>query len=252
MLGKGTSATRTSIIPSFKYGALSNDSIPKTVDEAIESVGFGAYQTRMLAIVGIVSASEPICATFASISQSCLQVEWGLSDYQETILASSSFAGQIVGFIFGGSMANVFGKRYALLVGMLMLAVFSTLTAFIDTYMIFIATRIMAGVGIGFTKTIANDLVIEMLPVRQRSYATYLQLISGLGMLYVIALSWMLLADYGWRAVAVGAAVPSIVSLVLTYAFIYESPRWLCYKNRYDEATDIILKIQGKRFMESK
>merc|ERR1712062_15167 len=61
------------------------------------------------------------------------------------------------------------------------------------------------------------------------------------GCIYVNFCAWLTL-NYGWRCLAVLAALPPLISLLLAMRFLPESPRWLVMQNRTEEATDVLNK----------
>jgi len=60
------------------------------------------------------------------------------------------------------------------------------------------------------------------------------------GSMYVNAAAWLTLSSYGWRFLALLAAVPVAITAAVSFYYLPESPRWLITKGRAAEAERII------------
>uniref|UniRef100_A0A0B7KFE0 Major facilitator superfamily (MFS) profile domain-containing protein n=1 Tax=Bionectria ochroleuca TaxID=29856 RepID=A0A0B7KFE0_BIOOC len=94
------------------------------------------------------------------------------------------------------------------------------------------AARIVIGVGVGLGQTAASTYVAETTAPRIRSFA--------LGLYFSCWAVGALLA----AGVSYGGAMPLLIVPLLYY--IPESPRWLAFRDRREEALAIISKINGK------
>jgi MFS family permease len=88
-----------------------------------------------------------------------LRAEWGLSSAQEGLLASSVFAGILVGNILGGRLGDCAGRRFALLAAGLLFLVAGAASAMAPDFTSLCIFRAITGVAVG-TKvmTIASSL----------------------------------------------------------------------------------------------
>lgn len=100
-------------------------------------------------------------------------------------------------------------------------------------------------VGFGLSGSfVYYDLVAELSPSNIRAKILMLMIImGGVGSILVNLFAWLTLSYYGWRVLTVASAVPLFISLILSFMYLPESPRWLISKKRVDDATILIQDI---------
>lgn len=82
-----------------------------SMDEAVEQIGFGIFQIRILIATGLCFAADAmqvVCLTFLT---PILKNEWKLTTDEAASLASSLFAGAMVGTLCLGPLADAIGRR---------------------------------------------------------------------------------------------------------------------------------------------
>lgn len=82
-----------------------------TVDEALLSLGFGKFQTLVLAYAGIGWLSEAMEIMLLSFVGPSVRTEWGISDKQESLISSVVFAGMMIGAFTWGYVSDNYGRR---------------------------------------------------------------------------------------------------------------------------------------------
>jgi MFS family permease len=82
-----------------------------TVDEALLSLGFGKFQTLVLAYAGIGWLSEAMEMMLLSFVGPSVRTEWGISDGQESFISSVVFAGMLIGSFTWGFVSDNYGRR---------------------------------------------------------------------------------------------------------------------------------------------
>ena len=157
-------------------------------------------------------------------------------------IASSIFAGMLLGGIVTGAYGNRVGRRPTLLAGLFLNAVSGVCSSLSPTAGVMCMFRFLAGLGIGAVLSSLITLATELSPPRHRGW--YITLVGGfwtLGAIFVAVLAYVLfeLNDYSWRIFALLAAAPTFVGGVLVWLIVPESPRYLALHGKYDRATQI-------------
>ncbi len=162
-------------------------------------------------------------------AEKTIQSLWGLSPEVHGIAMASALYGTVVGSLIGGWPADRFGRKATLLwIGVLYFvgAVGSALAANVG---IFIAARVIGGLGIGISTVVAPLYISEIAPPKYRGrLAGMFQFNIVFGIL-VAFVSNALLAGIGesaWRWMLGVAAFPSLLYAVFCFG-LPESPRWL-------------------------
>jgi SP family arabinose:H+ symporter-like MFS transporter len=162
-------------------------------------------------------------------AEKTIQSLWGLSPSMHGIAMGSALYGTVAGSLIGGWPADRFGRKATLLcIGVLYFigAVGSGLATNVD---MFIAARVIGGLGIGISTIAAPLFISEIAPPKQRGRLAGMfqfNIVFGILVAYV---SNALLAGIGvnaWRWMLGVAAFPSFIYALFCLG-LPESPRWL-------------------------
>ena len=165
-------------------------------------------------------------------AEKTIQTLWGLSPGLHGIAMASALYGTVVGSLIGGWPADHFGRKATLLwIGVLYFvgAVASGLATNVG---MFIAARVIGGLGIGISTVVAPMYISEIAPPKYRGrLAGMFQFNIVFGIL-IAFVSNALLAGVGenaWRWMLGVAAFPSLLYALFCFG-LPESPRWLLSK----------------------
>jgi len=212
-----------------------------SIDDAIDRIDHGTFQTRILISAGLSFAADAMEVTLLSFLSAVLKSKWDLTRNESATVTSSVFAGAMLGTLILGPLGDVWGRRPVFLVGAVMISFFGFGTVLAWGYYSLLAMRFMVGFGIGGL-TVPFDIYAEFLPTDHRGQ--HLMAIwyfwTG-GSLLVPALAYFTFG-YGrsWQIFVLLCAMPCLLSAIAGYFFVPESPRWLVSRHRYDEALDIL------------
>uniref|UniRef100_A0A8D0CN53 Solute carrier family 22 member 13-like n=1 Tax=Scleropages formosus TaxID=113540 RepID=A0A8D0CN53_SCLFO len=164
--------------------------------------------------------------------------------------------GLLIGSLFGGALADKYGKRVVHLGSNILQAVTALMTAFLPSAAFYLAARWIAGLtccGINIT---SFSLGVEWSLPKYRTWPPALLSFSfSVGMMFLAAVAFL---TSGWMQFHLAMAVPQLLCLPFYYS-IPESPQWLLlnrrlevleeYRNRCPEdkeSLDLILNSMGK------
>lgn len=178
---------------------------------------------------------------------SALQERFALSDAQLGFTVASALIGTIVGSLVAGWPSDRFGRKAVLLAVAIAYVVSSLGSALAESWAIFLAFRLLAGLAIGAASVITPIYIAEVSPAHVRGRLVALnQLNIVVGILlafisnYVIAA--MLPPDIAWRWMFGIVTVPSLLFLMVTLV-LPESPRWLVSAGRDARALTIMERL---------
>jgi SP family arabinose:H+ symporter-like MFS transporter len=158
-----------------------------------------------------------------------IQSLWNLSAGMHGIAIGSALYGTVLGSLLGGWPTDRFGRRATLLwIGVLYL-VSAVGTALAPNVGLFIAARVIGGLGIGVSTVVAPLYIAEIAPPRHRGRLAGMFQFNIVFGIVVAFLSNALLGKVGadaWRWMLGVAAFPSLLYTALCFA-LPESPRWL-------------------------
>ena len=162
-------------------------------------------------------------------AEKTIQTLWGLSPNLHGVAMASALYGTVVGSLLGGWPADRFGRKATLLwIGILYL-VGAVGSALAPNVTVFIAARVIGGLGIGISTVVAPMYISEIAPPKHRGrLAGMFQFNIVFGIL-IAFVSNALLAGIGenaWRWMLGVAAFPSVLYALFCLG-LPESPRWL-------------------------
>ncbi|MBU6443272.1 MAG: sugar porter family MFS transporter [Alphaproteobacteria bacterium] len=175
-----------------------------------------------------------------------LKGTFGLSAAMEGTVTSAVLAGATVAAIFGGWLADRFGRRPVMLVLAFLFVGGALLSAAARSVEVLIGARVLIGVCIGVVSFVAPLYIAELAPPARRGALVSLnQLAITIGILvsYIVDMTF---ADSGaWRWMLGLGAVPGLV-LACGMLVLPESPRWLVKRSRLDEARTVLLRARSE------
>jgi SP family arabinose:H+ symporter-like MFS transporter len=186
-------------------------------------------------------------------AEKTIQALWGLTPGVHGIAMASALYGTVVGSLLGGWPADHFGRKATLLwIGVLYFvgAVGSGLAPNVE---VFIAARVIGGLGIGISTVVAPMYISEIAPPKQRGrLAGMFQFNIVFGILIAFVSNALLagIGEHAWRWMLGVAAFPSVIYALFCLG-LPESPRWLLSrKGNREAALDVLGKIEPDRTKE--
>ncbi|MFB3828240.1 MAG: sugar porter family MFS transporter [Bryobacteraceae bacterium] len=176
-----------------------------------------------------------------------LRQQFGLSEVQTEIAASSLLIGCVFGAAFGGSLSDRFGRRTMLMVSAVLFALSSFGAALPRNMIEFMAARFAGGLAIGAASVLAPLYIAEVAPARNRGRLVSLNqmaIVTGILLAYLVNWGLSFLGPESWRWMFATAAVPSVAFLAALF-FVPESPRWLTEAGREEEAYTVLARVNG-------
>ncbi|MBD0779866.1 sugar porter family MFS transporter [Maribacter sp. ANRC-HE7] len=217
-----------------------------------------------------------------------LEQHFNLSAAELGWLVSSALLGTILGCIVAGSITDRLGRKKALIIAAICLTIsaFGSMlppqflgnlneafwvTSNADfSFNFLIGVRIIGGIGVGITSVVAPIYISELsLPQNRGRMVSLYQLSITLGILLAFLVDWLVLTNAGdlagvisnepsgfwewlfvdelWRGMF-GTEIPIALLFLVLLFLVPETPRWLIAKERYDEAEEIMVKINGEEY----
>ena len=167
------------------------------------------------------------------------------------LTVSSALWGTLVGALFAGRIGDRIGSRDGLMIAGAFYLVSSLGSALAPSWGVFVAARVLGGLGVGASSVLAPVYISEIAPARQRGAlvgAFQLAIVSGILLAYFSnALIGSLLsgaaAAEAWRWKLGVAATPSALLIALLPG-VPQSPRWLVARGRREAAETALRKLR--------
>ena len=203
---------------------------PSTIDRALEAIGAGPFQYRLLAIFGLVWAADAMQVLAIGFAAPSLAASFGLSIPQAIQAGTAFFVGMLLGAWGFGRLADRLGRRRVLIVTVLIDAVFGLASVFAGDFTLLLLLRLLTGVGVGGTLPVDYAMMAEFLPPSRRGrWLVALEGFWAVGTILVALTAWAASAWAGsdaWRWLFAATALPALIGFGLRF-WLPESPHFL-------------------------
>ena len=184
----------------------------------------------------------------------------------EGFVVSSALIGCIVGASFAGWLSQRYGRKPTLVFAAVLFLLSAIGSSWPDLFVglpgsgdhtfmyMFVAYRILGGIGVGLASMVSPMYIAEIAPAERRgNLVSWNQFAIIFGMLVVYFVNYFIalqgnidwLHSIGWRWMFASEIIPALLFLVLLF-FVPESPRFLVMKGKASEANVILEKLMGK------
>mmetsp|Transcript_24551 Transcript_24551/g.36146 ORF Transcript_24551/g.36146 Transcript_24551/m.36146 type:complete len:495 (-) Transcript_24551:206-1690(-) len=212
----------------------------KTLDQVLEGLPVGWFHYRLLFICGLAFMADGMEVSLLSFVSTCAGIDWDLSDAQIALITSVVFAGELLGSMFFGPIADKYGRRGAFMLSCTIITIAGFVSGVSPNYIVLLLCRCIVGIGVGGV-TVPFDLLAEFLPNSHRGiFLIYIEGFWTLGSMFVAGVAWACLSSDGWRVLTILTALPVALSSVACIALLPESPRWLVVQGRLTEAANVV------------
>jgi MFS transporter, SP family, arabinose:H+ symporter len=180
-------------------------------------------------------------------AEKTIQTLWGLSPGVHGIAMASALYGTVIGSLIGGWPADRFGRKATLLWIGVLYFVGAVGSALASDVTVFIAARVIGGLGIGISTVVAPMYISEIAPPKHRGRLAGMfqfNIVFGILIAFVSNAALSGLGENAWRWMLGVAAFPSLLYAMFCLG-LPESPRWLLTrKNDRDAALDVLRRTE--------
>jgi putative MFS transporter len=171
---------------------------------------------------------------------------WKLTPGEIGALIAIGYAGQIIGSIFFGWLAERIGRVPCTVYALSVFSVLSLVAAFSWSFPTLLAARFIQGLGLGGEIPVISTYVNEWARSRQRGrFAIVYQVLFPVGITASSLTAAFIVPRFGWQWMFVAGALPVLVTLPFTL-WLPESPRWLANRGRFDDADRVLRKVEDE------
>jgi putative MFS transporter len=169
---------------------------------------------------------------------------WHLTPQQIGSLIGIGFAGQLVGALSFGWIAERWGRRNSMLATLLIFSLGSLACAAASSHDMLWWLRFIQGIGLGGEIPLMAAYLNEFAHAKGRGrFSLSTQVLFSVGLLAVAIVSVYVVPHWGWRWMFIIGAVPALVAIPMR-SVLPESPRWLASQGRHDEADHALTRIE--------
>ena len=213
--------------------------VHKIADEA----RFNGFHGQVLFWCALIIIFDGYDLAVAGIALPSIMKQMGVDATQAGFMVSSALFGMMFGAIFLGTIADRIGRRWAIVICIVLFSVFTAAAGMTNDPVTFSVTRFLAGLGIGGVMPNVVAQMTEYSPRKVRSTMVTL-MFSGyaVGGMLAAVLGKGLIESHGWQSVFLAAALP-VVLIPFILKSLPESMPFLLKQGRHDELKAIVAKL---------
>lgn len=219
----------------------------------MDRLPWSAFHWRMIIALGITWVLDGVEIGLASAVGDVLRDKQTLDLSTEVVSWSASLylLGEVTGALYFGRQADRLGRRRLFIITLGLYLIANGLTALSFHKIYFLATRFVAGLGIGGEYAAIHSAIDELTPAKYRGRVDIAIAGTYWGGAMVAAAAQVLLLDptlipidWGWRiSLLLGPAIG--LSIWPLRKYIPESPRWQLSHGQEKEAEETVAKIEA-------
>jgi len=202
----------------------------------MDRLPFTSYQRGIFLVIATAWLFDSMDLGALTFLLGSIRAEFALSPAQAGLLSSMSFIGMFLGASTAGLLADRFGRTAVFQTSMIFWGLGSIACGLAPDVMLLGAARVLLGFGMGMEFPVAQSMILEIMPARNRGrYIAYLEGFWPIGFTVSGLLSLAVLSVASWRWVFILEGLPAIWVLVVGRR-VPESPRWLASRGHADRA----------------
>ena len=172
-----------------------------------------------------------------------------LTPLHEGMVVSILLLGCCFGSLFGGKLADVYGRRHNIIILAIIFFFAALGCSLAPSFEVMLCTRFLLGLAVGGASVTVPAYLAEVSPSEKRGRMVTqneLMIVTGqfLAFVFNAIIAIALAGDpHVWRYMLAVCAIPAIV-LFFGMLRLPESPRWLISKGKISEALEVLKKIR--------
>jgi MFS family permease len=230
-----------------------NDAVVESdVPCRLDALPWARFHTLVIVALGITWILDGLEVTLAGAVSGALKASPALhlSDATVGLSASAYLAGAVLGALFFGWLADLYGRKRLFFVTLGVYIAGTAASALSTDFAVFALSRFITGAGIGGEYAAINSAIQELIPARYRGRTDLAvngsfwigAAIGSIGSV-VLLQPGRFAPDVGWRlAFGLGAALG--LGILFLRRLLPESPRWLLLHGRHEEADAIARAVE--------
>jgi putative MFS transporter len=210
----------------------------------IERLPLSPWHTKLRLIVGTANFSDAFDALTVAYVLPALIPLWHLHPADIGALISIGYAGQVIGGLASGWLAEKYGRVPVMVANIVLFSLMSFGCVFAGSYAALLSLRFLQGLGLGGEVPIANTYISEFAKATRRGHFVLIQqLMFPIGLTTVALVGTFVVPLLGWQWMFFFGAVPVLLVLPMVRV-LPESPRWLASRSRAEDADRVLTHIE--------
>jgi benzoate transport len=201
------------------------------IHEHIEQQPMRPYQWLVIALGVLINMLDGFDLLAAAQVAPILTREWNLQPEALGLLLSSSALGTAAGAFVLSPLADMLGRRSAIIVNLVLMAFGMLVSTQADSVPTLTAMRFLTGMGVGAMASAVGTLIFEYSSIRRRALGLgFVTIGYNVGAVLSGFFAIWFLGRYSWNALFMLGGVMTLLLIPLIYFLMPESIDFMCKK----------------------
>lgn len=236
------------------------------VNDALDKIGMTRYHWGLFVLCGCGWLADNATLQALAIILPSIQMEFHVPTSISGLGTTASFIGMIVGASMWGIFSDIYGRRPAFNLTLLLTSVFAFVSGFAPTFPALCVLLGFMGFGLGGNLPCDGSLFLEFLPAKKQKLLTLLSVFWPIGQVMASIAGWALMpgnscdsadfcsrgSNHGWRYVMFALGI--MIGLMFVARFfvfrLLESPKYLLSRGKRQEALDVLNQLSERANVE--
>ncbi|KOS20092.1 putative MFS-type transporter [Escovopsis weberi] len=218
----------------------------KLINKAIQDIGMGTYNWQLFVLCGFGWFADNLWMQGVSLTLPSLSAEFDVPEKTVRYTTSACYVGLSLGSFLWGIGSDLFGRRIAFNLTLLITGVAGLIAAYAGTWAQVCFFYGAFGFGVGGNLPVDGALFLEFLPDASSSLLTLLSVWWPVGQLVSSLIAWYFITGWpvelGWRYFIATIGIITLVMFVMRFFLfhLFESPKYLLNQGRQHEAVAVV------------
>ncbi|MFV3128946.1 MFS transporter [Niveispirillum sp. KHB5.9] len=222
---------------------------------ALEAAPMGRTRLIVVLLCFVLNLLDGVDVVLLTYAAPVIAQEWGLKDGALGIVLTASLLGTAFGSMLMGPVADMIGRRKVVLIAITLIGGGMLAAATAHDMVMLAIWRVVTGVGIGAILASMASITSEFSNAKQRSFwVAFLQAGWPIGAIITGFTSAVLIHEYGWKPLFLGAGMLSVVILPVVAWLMPESLQFLAARpapDRLERLNKLLVKLDQKALREA-
>ncbi|MGY4399178.1 AAHS family 4-hydroxybenzoate transporter-like MFS transporter [Sphingomonas sp. UYAg733] len=203
----------------------------------MDAAPLGWLQWAVAVMVTAILFLDGLDYQIAAFAAPALMAEWSLTKPEFAPLLAAAMIGMAIGTLIGSWAGDRYGRRTVLVASVAFFGAMTLACAAVTGPKMFLAVRLIGGLGLGSAFPLAMAMMSEWMPRRVAGKAISIMTIGIPAGIIVgaMAAGW-LLPQFGWRTFFAGTGLLTVAASAILLWKLPESPAYLILKDRQAQA----------------
>ncbi|XP_011495887.1 PREDICTED: synaptic vesicle glycoprotein 2A-like [Ceratosolen solmsi marchali] len=223
-------------------------------EKAVEQTGFGKFNIKITAVSALIFFNCAFCITSVGFVVPTAACDFKMTTIDKGRISAAPMLGMVIGSSIWGYLADLKGRRIALLISLFMQLTVDALASIVPSYWTFVFLKFLSGISVTGQLSIVFTYLGEFQPTKYRNQIlSWMELSWAIGVIILALIAWLIiplrfqfklhmLSFSSWNLFVLTNCLPALI-VALWMLNLPETPKYLAENGRLDALMDVLTRM---------